>query len=67
MVRMHRHSFDLAGQGVFRPQPDGLIQLLGFASGEGATSFLELAPWLCPNLPHAASRSRHEMCPSRRP
>src|SRR5438067_11119702 len=36
--------------GVFRPQPDGLIQLDGLANKLGATAFLELAPWLCPSL-----------------
>jgi hypothetical protein len=36
--------------GVFRPQPDGLIQFDGHATGVGATAIFELASWLCPSL-----------------
>jgi hypothetical protein len=34
----------------FRPQPDGLNQIDGHATGVGATAFFELASWLCPSL-----------------
>ena len=49
--------------GVFRPQPDGLIQIVGHATEVGATAGIELASWLCPSLlrpppcgPHSGSR-----------
>jgi hypothetical protein len=36
--------------GVFRPQPDGLTQIVGHATKVGATAGTELASWLCPSL-----------------
>jgi len=54
------------GHGVFRPQPDGFIQLLGPSIG-GATSIVELASWLCPSLLSRRLSARHRMCPSRLP
>lgn len=49
--------------GGFRPQPDGLIQIDGHATGVGATAIFELASWLCPSLlkrpPDSGSGSRY--------
>jgi hypothetical protein len=55
--------------GVFRPQPDGLIQLNGLATLVGAMAILELASWLCPSLltrpPYAGCGSRRRAARSR--
>jgi hypothetical protein len=50
--------------GVFRPQPDGLIQFDGHATTVGATAILELASWLCPSV---LTRPRDTGSGSRRP